>query len=132
MKEEIRRTRFVLSVAAAIITCLLIGCDKPTTRVATATNSAPPGGITRASDEQAALLKDFAPMSEGDKAWQEVVNSMREPSVPAHWETNAPGKEEVAEFEKQTGALAAGVAAKAHDFYTRFPEHANASDAREQ
>ena len=133
MKEEIIRTvRFGLFATAAVLGTLHVGCDKPATRVATTTNAAPPRGVARASDEQAALLKDFTPMSEGDKAWQEVVSSMREPSVPPHWETNAPSKEEVAEFEKQTGALAASVAEKARAFYTRFPEHSNASDARDQ
>ena len=135
-KEEIiGSTRGVLCVAAAAIMVLTAGCDKPATRVAAPTNTmpaTPPAGITRATEEQAALLKDFTPMSAGDKAWQEVVNSMREPSIPPQWETNAPNKEEVAQFEKQTGQLAANVAEKARDFYTRFPEHTNASDAREQ
>jgi thiol-disulfide isomerase/thioredoxin len=136
MKEDaIETVRPALCLAVLAIATVMAGCDKPkpeTNISNTTVNSTRPTEVARATEEQAALLKDFAPVSEADKAWQDVVSSMREPSYPPEWETNAPSREEVAAFEKKTGQLAASVADKARDFYTRFPDHANASEAREQ
>jgi len=129
--------RYKWPVLCAMVGAIIAlnGCGRPKQSAAAPTNSSQRVEIAHATEEQAALLKDFASRSTnsaGDKAWQDVVDSMQEPSVPPEWLTNPPGKEEIAAFEKQAGTLAATVAAKARDFYTRFPEHDKATEAREQ
>jgi thiol-disulfide isomerase/thioredoxin len=73
-----------------------------------------------------------AALLEGDQAWKEVLQAMRPPSPPPEWENTEPSKEAVAEFEKKNGALAATAAEKAKDFYTRFPKHEMAGEARDR
>ncbi|HXJ59737.1 MAG TPA: TlpA disulfide reductase family protein [Verrucomicrobiae bacterium] len=68
----------------------------------------------------------------GDKAWEEFLQGMRPPTPPAEWETNRPTKEAIAEFNKKAGAQALAVAEKARDFYTKYPQHEKASEAREK
>jgi thiol-disulfide isomerase/thioredoxin len=64
---------------------------------------------------------------DADKAWREVTRATREPFPPAEWQTNKPGMDEVAKFYA-TAALTG--ADKAKDFYTRFPDHPRAPEAR--
>jgi thiol-disulfide isomerase/thioredoxin len=65
-----------------------------------------------------------------DAAWQEVQQALRPPPPPADWKTNAPSKQAIAAYEKQNAALAAQASEKARDFYTKYPSHAKAVDAR--
>ena len=69
---------------------------------------------------------------EADKIWRELLLAMRPPPTPPEWETNTPTKEAIAEFQKKNGALALEVADKAKGFYTKFPEHEMAKDARQR
>lgn len=71
-------------------------------------------------------------LAEGDLAWKEVLQSMRPPSYPPEWDTNPPAKEAVAEFEKKNGAMAADAAGRMKDFYTKYPKHEMASEARDR
>src|SRR5262249_10836560 len=50
----------------------------------------------------------------------------------AEWQTQRPTAEEVQEFKEQKGKLAAEAADKARDFYTRFPDHPKAAEARKK
>jgi len=65
--------------------------------------------------------------AEGDKAWREVSRATQSPWPPAEWQQKPPTPEEQAKF--YVPALENG-AEKARDFYTRFPEHPKAVQAR--
>jgi len=67
---------------------------------------------------------------EGDKAWKELLVAMRPPSYPAEWDNTQPSKEAIAEFEKKNGISAGEAAAKAKEFYTKYPQHEMAGEAR--
>lgn len=69
---------------------------------------------------------------EGDAAWQAFLQAMRPPPTPPEWETNAPSKEAIAQFQKQNGMLALKVADLAKDFYTKYPKHERAGEARDR
>lgn len=74
-----------------------------------------------------------ANMSEADKAWNELKQTLNSLSVvPQEWQTNEPTKEEMTRFEKQMGQAAGAAADKAKAFYTRFPKEENAELARKQ
>ena len=74
--------------------------------------------------------KDEAANTVGDAAWEQVKKALIPPPQPAEWRTTPPTKEQMAEFEKRNGTLAAAAADKAKDFYTKFPSHARAQEAR--
>jgi thiol-disulfide isomerase/thioredoxin len=78
------------------------------------------------SPEQAAK-PDNAP---GDVAWEELKKAFIPPPQPAEWRTTPPTKEQIADFEKSNGVLAGFAADKAKDFYTKFPSHPRAQEAR--
>ncbi len=69
-------------------------------------------------------------VSAGDAAWQETLRSFRPPPQPAEWRTNEPTKQQLAEYEKKNGALAGEAADKAKEFYTKYPGHVKAGEAR--
>lgn len=66
---------------------------------------------------------------EADKAWREVKRAGQAPSPPAEWQAKEPTREEIAKF--YIPLLVKG-ADKSRDFYTRFPNHPKAADARKQ
>jgi len=73
------------------------------------------------------------PATEADLAWEELAKALQSPpEEPAEWQLKEPTKEEVAQFEKTNSLLAAGIAKKAKDFYTRFPKDEKAAEARKQ
>src|SRR5947209_5713861 len=85
------------------------------------------------SQGDAEMLKGpLKPVSEADKAWAALEAAAQPPAEPAEWQTKEPTKEEIAAFEKTDGMLAGLAAEKAKDFYTRFPDHENAAEARQQ
>lgn len=79
----------------------------------------------RAQDK--AATGDSDKNAAADKAWQEVMKAARPPSPPAEWSTNRPSREEVSKFY---GPLMVKAADKAKDFYTQYPGHSKAADAR--
>src|SRR5882724_10783870 len=66
--------------------------------------------------------------AEADKAWRETYKAIQSPWPPPEWQQKPPTPEEQAKF--YVPALEAG-AAKAREFYTQYPQHARAEDARE-
>ena len=67
---------------------------------------------------------------EGDKAWAEVEKALRPPSPPAEWNKEKPSNEQIKAFnEKQKVALNAAID-KIHEFYTKYPKHTKADEAR--
>ncbi len=71
-------------------------------------------------------------LAAGDLAWKEVLQAMRPPPYPPEWDTTPPSKEAVAEYEKKNATLAADAAGKMKDFYTNFPKHEMASEAKDR
>ena len=119
-----------------IISLLLAGCGRkepentpapPTTNRAQVEEAEP---VLSAGD--AAVLGAGKPATEADRAWEQVANAFNLPSEPLEWHFQEPSKEEVAAFGKTNGVLAAKAADKAKDFYTRFPTHEKAAEARQQ
>jgi thiol-disulfide isomerase/thioredoxin len=70
--------------------------------------------------------------SAAELAWQQLQKALRAPPPPASWRTNSPTQEEREAFNKRNGELAAQVADMASEFYTRFPDHPKAQEARQR
>ncbi len=68
--------------------------------------------------------------SDPDKAWKEIEAASKAPPIPKDWAPTGPTDEQRQQFEKLLGERSADVAEKAHEFYTRFPEHAKAAEAK--
>ena len=65
-----------------------------------------------------------------DTAWQEAVTALRPPPPPAEWRTKEPSQAEIEAWEKKNGVLAGNAADLMKNFYTKYPAHAKAPDAR--
>src|SRR6266704_2384068 len=74
---------------------------------------------------------DNAP-NDADAAWKAVQKALRPPAPPAEWQTDRPSPGEIEKFQLRQGALAAEAADKVKDFYTRFPDHPKAAEARKK
>src|SRR5579872_753286 len=85
------------------------------------------GMLTRAEEAAVSAANTATNNAEADKAWRETYKATRAPAPPPEWQEKEPSSEEVAKF--YLPALISG-ADKAKDFYTRFPQHAKAKDAR--
>jgi thiol-disulfide isomerase/thioredoxin len=139
------------AAAVILLACglaVLLGCDK---RVANRPNSDPPSSTARQTAPVSAAPTP-PPMGDADllqgvpvgaaatnkelaaaeQAWVNLLTDMKPPQAPAEWETNPPSKEVQAEFRKKTGESAAKTAARAQEFYTRFPTHEHAAEAKER
>ena len=71
-------------------------------------------------------------LTDADQAWKAVEKATQPPMPPAEWQTQRPTEEQMAEFRAKQGILAGEAAEKAKDFYTRFPNHAKAEEARKR
>ena len=69
---------------------------------------------------------------DADLAWKQLQKSFRPPAPPESWRTTSPTLEERHAFNKRNGELAAQVADLASEFYTRFPDHPKAQEARQK
>ena len=67
---------------------------------------------------------------EADKAWKEVEKATRSPMPPAEWQGKRPTEEQIEAFRTEQSKLAGVGAEKALDFYTKYPKHPKAEDAR--
>ena len=68
--------------------------------------------------------------SEGDAAWLEVQKASRPSSPPKEWNDKRPSREEIQAYQVRQGEMAAKAADVARDFYTKYPKHKNADEAR--
>jgi thiol-disulfide isomerase/thioredoxin len=68
--------------------------------------------------------------SDPDKAWKEIEAASKAPPIPKDWAPTGPTDEQREHFEKLLGERSGDVAEKAHEFYTRFPDHAKAAEAK--
>ena len=76
-------------------------------------------------------VKTAAPdQSDGDTAWLEVQKAGRPPAPPKEWNDKRPTKEEIEAFQIRQGEMAGKAADIAREFYTKFPNHKNADEAR--
>ncbi len=66
---------------------------------------------------------------EADKAWREVKRAGQPPAPPAEWQSKEPSREEVGKYYIP---LMLKGADKARDFYTKYPNHPKAAQARQQ
>jgi thiol-disulfide isomerase/thioredoxin len=80
------------------------------------------GALPARADDTPATNNEAA-----DKAWLEVRKASQPPPPPAAWHTNQPSREEVGAFYNPLLLIGAD---KARDFYTKYPGHANAAEAR--
>ncbi len=134
-----------LGAAFAVVASLCAGCGQansgksaplPTNQ----TSQSVPAEATMLSESDVDLLQSAAekageksPAAEESRAWREIVKALetlQAPAVPPEWQTQEPSKEEMAAFQKQQGDLAARTADQAKAFYTKFPNHEKAPDAR--
>ena len=67
-----------------------------------------------------------------EKAWKDLSKALRPPAQPEAWSERKPTDEERAEYRKKMGEAALAAADKAKDFYTRFPKHPRAEEARKR
>jgi len=125
-------------LALASLGFFLAGCGSKEPEKAT---PPPPSSKAAPAEEEQPVLSQgdaemlkgpLKPASEADKAWAALEAASQPPAEPAEWQTKEPTKEEVAAFEKTNGFLAGLAADKAKDFYTRFPDHEKAAEARHQ
>jgi thiol-disulfide isomerase/thioredoxin len=65
--------------------------------------------------------------AEADQAWRETFKATQSPMPPKEWSEQKPSPQEVIDFYV---AAAVKGADKAKDFYTRFPDHPKAAQAR--
>ncbi len=107
--------RLIPFVAAA----LMLACVPAVSHAAEAPSKA-------AAEVKKNLLPDDA-----DAAWAEVEKSMKPPAPPKEWNEKAPTDQEQAEFRKKMAMLAGIAADKSKEFYTRFPDNAQAAKAKE-
>lgn len=68
--------------------------------------------------------------ADSEAAWQELEKASKPPAPPAEWASKAPTQEQRKEFYKFLGGQSEVVADKAKEFYTRFPDHAKAAEAK--
>ncbi|MGZ8940656.1 MAG: redoxin family protein [Limisphaerales bacterium] len=70
--------------------------------------------------------------ADADAAWKEVENASKPPVPPSEWAGKAPTQEQRKEFYLSLADKSEIVADKAREFYTRFPDHAKAAEAKER
>ncbi|MDB6038413.1 MAG: resA 1 [Verrucomicrobiales bacterium] len=107
------RTRIYIILSAAVLTCMRLP------RTSAEVNTKP---VAAAQDNSAA----------GDKEWQELLKASRPPNPPAEWNNHTPSAAELADFAKKRAELAGQVAVKAKEFYTKYPDHPKAIEAKQK
>ncbi|HEV8544479.1 MAG TPA: TlpA disulfide reductase family protein [Verrucomicrobiae bacterium] len=92
----------------------------------------PAGEKATAANEAAKSPAAQQLANDPDKAWKEIDNASKPPPLPPEWGDKAPTEEQKTVFYKLLGERSADVAAKAREFYTRFPNHPKAAEAKEK
>lgn len=68
---------------------------------------------------------------DADKAWKEVVDASKPPALPPEMAGGAAGEEQRAKLRTFLGERSRAGAEKAREFYSKYPKHANAAEAKE-
>jgi thiol-disulfide isomerase/thioredoxin len=129
MKALIRRTVAVTGISGSLLIFAAWGepaTGKPSDKVpgTQGTESRPEGK----TNENTAV----SDTSEADKAWKDVKKALQPPMPPPEWSSQRPTPEQVEAFRVEQARLAGEAMDKARDFYTRFPDHPRAAEARKQ
>jgi thiol-disulfide isomerase/thioredoxin len=69
---------------------------------------------------------------DAELAWKQLQKALRPPVPPESWRTNSPTLEERNAYNVRNGERAGEVADMASEFYTRFPDHPKAQEARQR
>ena len=85
--------------------------------------------LTRGFAAEAAKEANLLP-ADAEPAWKEMEKAMRPPGPPPEWGGKPPTEDQKREFYKFLSEQSEIVANKAKEFYTRFPEHAKAEEAK--
>jgi thiol-disulfide isomerase/thioredoxin len=134
---KIRYLCFALAAAAL----LLVGCGKSGKETApprTPTTTAPRAQLP--SEDQpalsagdAALLGIKTPEGDAELAWRDIETALQNIMLQPPPETpENPTKEQLAELKRKQAEKLIAAAEKARQFYTKFPKHDNAAEAKEQ
>ena len=119
---------------SAAVTLMLAGCGERQERKPSTPSSVTPAPVADApvlSPGDAAALGVGAPQTEGDKAWAELEKSLEALIAPQENPPADPTKEQRAELQRKQGDAMENAATKVREFYTRYPDHANAAEARQ-
>jgi thiol-disulfide isomerase/thioredoxin len=69
---------------------------------------------------------------EADAAWQAVLEALEPPPLPADFHGGNPTPEQVKKYRIEQGRHAGLAADKAKNFFTRYPDHAQAAEAKQE
>ena len=69
---------------------------------------------------------------DAEAAWKELTKALTPPPPPAEWNQKAPTPAELDQFKAKMAKMAGQAADKAKEFYTRFPKHEKAGEAKEK
>jgi thiol-disulfide isomerase/thioredoxin len=123
---------FCCPLLAAVV---LIGCGerKSTAPPATdpTTDARPESAQPVLSAGDAAAIGIKTPEGEGDLAWQEIQKALETLMAMPTEQPENPTKEQMAEFQSKQGEKLAAAAEKVRQFHTKYPNHANAAEAKE-
>lgn len=72
------------------------------------------------------------PLSDADRAWSDLLKAMEPPARPVAWQQKAPSKDDIEKYRRSIAPVALKAAEMAKAFYTRFPEHGKATEAKVQ
>jgi thiol-disulfide isomerase/thioredoxin len=123
--------------AAPVLASLLAACgpakkEEPAVPVRTNATAAVAVPMGDADLLQGLPVGKGAVLSDADKAWQALQQTMQPPTIPPEWETNQPSRAAIEAFQKQNGEIAFKAAEETRQFYTQFPKDARVAEAREQ
>jgi thiol-disulfide isomerase/thioredoxin len=72
------------------------------------------------------------PNAAADAAWREVEKACLLPSAPPEWSRQRPSDEAIAKFRDEKIKAATAAADKAHEFFQKYPAHAEAAEAQKR
>src|SRR5213593_4134437 len=116
-------------------TLTLAACSKheqEPTRIATTKAQALVDEQPVLSSVDAAALGIKTPEGEADLAWREVEKSLEAVMLaPTDEQPEDPTKEQIADLKRKQGERLIAAADRARQFYTKYPKHENADEAKE-
>lgn len=71
-------------------------------------------------------------LSEADAAWEKVLATLEPPPLPKEFRGGNPTAEQVKKYRVEQARQAGLAADAAKDFYTRYPSHAQAGEAKQE